>query len=143
MEAFFSGNGWPSPRVISKNESPATPNFFLTTADESARTNRKKSRRMLASASIRPVVSTMTSETDPTSVPRKVNLRALPDSRRAGLGQNDPQGDAAFEPALAVARPHDGGDQHGDHDEHERAGDFIDAPEFEALFQPLVPVITA
>jgi len=76
-------------------------------------------------------------------VTSKVNLRSLPDSRRAGFGQDDSQRDAAFEPALAVARPHDGGDQHGDHDEYERAGDFIDAPEFEALFQPLVPVITA
>src|SRR5208283_4422289 len=42
-----------------------------TTAEESARTNRKKSRRMFVSASMRPVVSTITSETDPTSVPRK------------------------------------------------------------------------
>ena len=71
---------------------------------------------------------------------QKINLRALPDSRRAGLGQNDPQRDTAFEPALAVARPHDGGDQHGDNDEHERAGDFVDAPEFEALFHQLASV---
>ena len=39
----YTGSGGPTPRVSSKKESPATPNFFLTTAEESARTNRKKS----------------------------------------------------------------------------------------------------
>jgi len=65
----------------------------------------------------------------------------LPDSRGPGFGQTDAQGVTAFEPALAAARPHDGGDQHGNHDEHERAGDLMDAAKFEALFRPLAPVI--
>jgi hypothetical protein len=67
----------------------------------------------------------------------------LPDSRRAVLRQNDPQRDVAPEPALAAARPQDGGDQYSDDDENESAGDLIDVPEFESAFQPLASVITA
>jgi hypothetical protein len=37
----------------------------------------------------------------------------------------------------------DWGDQHGDNDEHERAGDFVDAPKFEALFHQLASSITS
>ena len=53
--ALASGKGAAWPRVISKEASPTTPNFLLTSAEESARTKRKKSRRMLTCASMRPV----------------------------------------------------------------------------------------
>jgi hypothetical protein len=51
------------------------------------------------------------------------------------------QGDIAFEPALAAARPDQAGNQHRDDNEHEGASDFMDAPKFEALSRRLPLVV--